>query len=284
MEPNPSQDEQADALHGLHRGPGPLVLVNVWDAGSAVVVQRAGARVIATSSAGMAWSLGRADGERMPRDEFVAACTRICRVARVPVTVDIERGFGLSAEEVCSLVRDLIDLGVVGVNIEDGVSPDTEQLLPPTTLCERIAMLRTLADRTRVRLFINARTDAYLTPQGSSVNRFETALQRAQLYARFGADGIFVPGMDQLDDIKRFCGAIQLPLNVYAGYAGVPDIQALADAGVRRVSTGCGPLQSAFGLLGCVAEEAFTMGRYDTMTERMASAADLNALFTPPTQ
>jgi 2-methylisocitrate lyase-like PEP mutase family enzyme len=283
MNHNPSQHDQAEALHGLHRGPGPLILVNAWDAGSAGVVQRAGASVIATSSAGMAWSLGQADGERVPRDELVAACARICRVARVPVTVDIERGFERNADEVCSLVRALIDLGVVGVNIEDGVSPETRQLLPPTTLCERIAALRTVADQTGVRLFINARTDAYLAPQGSRADRFETALQRAHLYAQSGADGIFVPGMDQLDDIRRFCEAIQLPLNVYAGYVGVPDVRALADAGVRRVSLGCGPLQSALGLLDRIAEEIFTLGRYDAMTERMATAADLNTLFTPPT-
>ena len=280
----PTQTEQAEALHGLHRGPDPLVLVNAWDAGSAAVVQRAGASAIATTSAGMAWSLGHADGERVPRDEFVAACARICRVAHVPVTVDIERGFERNADEVCPLVRDLIDLGVVGVNIEDGVSAENRQLLPPQALCERIAALRTLADRAGVRLFINARTDAYLAPQSNRPDRFETALQRARLYAASGADGIFVPGMDRLDDIGRFAGAIPLPLNVYAGYAGVPDVQALAASGVRRISLGCGPLQSAFGLLGRIAEEAFTLGRYDGMSDRMASAADLNALFTPSTK
>jgi 2-methylisocitrate lyase-like PEP mutase family enzyme len=283
MAHTPSPQEQADALHGLHRGPGPLVLVNAWDAGSAAVLQRAGASVIATTSAGMAWALGHADGERVPRDEFVAACARICRVARVPVTVDIERGFEPNAEAVCSLVRDLIDLGVVGVNIEDGVSPQTQQLLPPQTMCERIAALRTLADHARVPLFINARSDVYLAPQGSRADRFETALQRARLYAESGADGIFVPGMDQLDEIRRFAGAIQLPLNIYAGYAGVPSVQALADAGVRRVSLGCGPLQSALGLLDRIAEEAFTLGSYGAMDEHMPSAVALNALFTPPT-
>lgn len=232
----------------------------------------------------MAWSLGHADGERVPRDEFVAACARICRVAHVPVTVDIERGFERNADEVCALVRDLIGLGVVGVNIEDGVSAENRQLLPPQALCERIAALRTLADRSGVRLFINARTDVYLAPQSNRADRFETALQRARLYAESGADGIFVPGMDRLDEIGRFAGAIQLPLNVYAGYAGVPDVQALAAAGVRRISLGCGPLQSAFGLLGRIAAEAFTLGSYDEMSDRMAAAADLNALFTPPTQ
>ncbi len=278
-----TQTEQAEALHGLHRGPHPLILVNAWDAGSAAVVQHAGASAIATTSAGMAWSLGHADGERVPRDEFLAACARICRVAHLPVTVDIERGFARTTDEVCSLVCSLIDLGVVGVNIEDGVSAQDGQLLPPQVLCERIAALRTLADRAGVRLFINARTDACLAPQSSQADRFETALQRARLYVASGADGIFVPGMDRLDEIRRFADAIQQPLNVYAGYAGAPDVQALAAAGVRRISLGCGPLQSTFGLLGCIAKEAFTFGRYDGMSERMASAADLNALFTPPT-
>jgi 2-methylisocitrate lyase-like PEP mutase family enzyme len=272
--------QQAEALHRLHRGEKPLVLVNAWDAASAAVLQRAGAGVIATTSAGMAWSLGYADGEQVPRHEFVAACARICRVARVPVSVDIERGFGNSTDEVCGLMRDLMELGVAGVNIEDGVSPATRQLLPPQWLCERIAALRALAGQTKVPLFINARTDAYLASRDGPIDRFEAALQRARLYAAAGADGIFVPGMGRLEEVARFARSIALPLNVYAGYAGVPDVQALAAAGVRRVSLGCGPLQSALDLLGRIAAEALTQGRYDAMTQQMASAADLNALFT----
>jgi 2-methylisocitrate lyase-like PEP mutase family enzyme len=280
MTPDTAQ-QQADALHRLHSEGKPLVLVNAWDAASARLLEQAGASVIATTSAGMAWSLGYADGEKLPRDELIAACARICRVVRVPVTVDIERGFGRSTDEVCSLVRALIDLGVVGVNIEDGVSPETRRPLPPQALCERVSALRALAVQAKVRLFINARTDVYLATHDDPARRFEEAMQRARLFAAAGADGIFVPGMDKLDEITRFARALERPLNVYAGYPGVPAIDALSGAGVRRVSLGCGPLQSALSLLGRIAAEALTLGRYDAMARDMLPASDLNRLFAP---
>ena len=278
------QQQRADTLHRLHHDPrGPLVLVNAWDPASARLLERAGAGVIATTSAGMAWSLGYSDGEQVPRDEFVAACARICRVVgdEVPVSVDIERGFAHSTQEVCALVRTLIELGVVGVNIEDGVAPETQRLRPPHELCERIAALRALAAQMDVRVFINARTDAYFAAVDDTASRFDAALQRARLYTAAGADGIFVPGLDKPDEIARFADAIDLPLNIYAGYPGVPSVTELAAAGARRVSLGCGPLQSALGLLSRIADETFALGRYDTMTRGMASAGELNRLFAP---
>lgn len=277
------QQQRADTLHRLHHDPHrPLVLVNAWDPASARLLERYSAGVIATTSAGMAWSLGYSDGEQVPRDEFVAACARICRVVgdEVPVSVDIERGFGHTAEEVCALVRALIELGVVGVNIEDGVTPETRRLRPPHELCERIAALRALAAQMDVRVFINARTDAYFAAVDDTASRFDEALQRARLYTAAGADGIFVPGLDKPDEIARFADAIDLPLNIYAGYPGVASVTELAAAGVRRVSLGCGPLQSALGLLSRIADETFALGRYDTMTRGMASAGELNRLFS----
>ena len=278
-----SQHQRADALHRLHQRGSPLVLVNAWDAASAGVLQASGASAIATTSAGMAWSLGYADGEQMPRDDFIAACARICRIARVPVTVDIERGFGRDAADVCELVRVLIRLGVVGVNIEDGVSPTTKQLLPPEPLCERIAALRALTAREDARVFINARTDVYFATPAGAVDRFESALRRAQLYASAGADGIFVPGMYDIDDVARFASSIELPLNIYAGHPGVPDVQSLGRAGVQRVSLGCGPLQAVLKHIERIARGAFTSGRMDLMTKHMADTGELNSLFLPLT-
>ena len=279
------QQQRADTLHRLHHDArAPLVLVNAWDAASARLLEHAGAGVIATTSAGMAWSLGYADSEQLPRDEFIAACARICRVAGdgVPVSVDIESGFARSTDEVCSLVHALIELGVVGINIEDGVEPATRRLRPPDALCERIAALRALAEQTKLRLFINARTDVYFAAADDPASRFDAALQRAQAFAAAGADGIFVPGLDKLDEIGRFARAIDLPMNVYAGYPGVPNVAELAAAGVRRVSLGCGPLQSALGLLSRIADETFARGHYDEMTRGMASASELNRLFSSP--
>lgn len=272
---------QAEVLHRLHAPGKPLVLVNAWDAVSARVLEQAGAAVIATTSAGMAWALGCADGEQLPRDELIAACARICRVVQAPVSVDIERGYGGGSAEVVALVEALIELGVCGVNIEDGVATGTQRLNPPEVLAERIAALRELARRRGVRLFINARTDVYFAPHDQTSSRFDEALARARRYVAAGADGIFVPGLHRLDDLARFAQAIDRPLNVYAGYPGVPSVAELAAAGVRRVSLGCGPLQSALGLLGRIAGEAFGPGRFELMCQGMASAGELNALFVP---
>jgi 2-methylisocitrate lyase-like PEP mutase family enzyme len=269
--------QQTEIFHRLHAGPAPLVLVNAWDAVSARIVERAGAKAIATTSAGIAWALGHADGERMPVDEMLAATARICRVTGVPVTVDIERGFGDSTGAVCDVVRALIDMGAVGVNIEDGTLPGTRALAPPEILCERIAALR----RLDARFFINARTDTYFVANDDPAARYEDTLRRARLYAAAGADGIFVPGMAKLEEIAGLADAVPLPVNVYAGYAQALSAAVLAGAGARRISLGCGPLQSALGLLGRIAAEAFDAdgGSFRAMGEGMLQAGEVNALF-----
>ncbi|MGJ7537481.1 MULTISPECIES: isocitrate lyase/PEP mutase family protein [unclassified Variovorax] len=267
--------QKTDAFHRLHAGPDPLVLVNAWDAASARIVERAGATAIGTTSAGMAWSLGYADGERMPVSELIAACVRICRVTGVPVSVDIESGFGDSTQAVCDVVGALLDVGAAGINIEDGTRPGTRELAPPEVMCERIAAIRKLD----ARFFINARTDVYFVPWDDPAARFEEALRRAKLYAAAGADGIFVPGMSSLEEIGRLSGALGVPLNVYAGYAGAPSADGLAQAGARRISLGCGPLQSALGLVDRIAKEAFEHGRFGTMGEGMLSVSEINGLF-----
>lgn len=230
---------------------------------------------IGTTSAGVAWSLGYADGERMPASEMLAACARICRVAGVPVSIDVESGYGENTQAVCEVVGALIDMGAAGINIEDGTRPGTRELAAAEVLCERIAAIRKLD----ARFFINARTDAYFVPWDDPAARFAEALRRARLYAAAGADGIFVPGMSSLEEIERLSSAVGLPVNVYAGYAGAPAAEAFSRAGARRISLGCGPLQSALGLVGRIATEAFEHGRFGTMGEGMLSVGEINGLF-----
>lgn len=258
----------SQTLHRLHQGPAPLVLVNAWDAGSARLLEQAGSPVIATSSAAMAWSLGHADGERLPLAELLAAVARICRSVRVPVTVDIERGQGATPADVRAFVRELVALGVAGINIEDGLGADG---LPvnPQIVSERIAALRDLG------LFINVRTDVFLAP---ITDAFDDALRRAQLYVEAGADGIFLPGLGDLDSLARLARAVDKPINAYAGYPGAPGVTALAAAGVRRISLGCAPAQAAYGLLGRIAAQALQQGRFDELAG-MASVDTLNGLF-----
>jgi 2-methylisocitrate lyase-like PEP mutase family enzyme len=275
--------QRANVFRQQHASKSALVLVNAWDAGSARVLEHAGAPAIATTSAGMAWSLGYADGERVPTDEFIAACARICRAVRVPVSVDVERGFAGSTDEVVALVRTLIDVGVVGLNIEDGIVPETHRLAAPDVLCERIEALRSLAKQMNARLFINARTDTYLVAHDDRVARYQETLRRTQLYASAGADGIFVPGMG-VEDVFPFARSAPIPFNVYAGGGWAPPVHLLRHAGVRRVSLGCGPLQSVFGSLRRIASEAFAQGTYTTMSSNMLPVTDVNALFLTPEQ
>lgn len=276
------QQERADVFHRLHAGDKALVLVNAWDAASARLFEQAGAPAIGTTSAGIAWSLGYSDGEQMNMRELIQACERICRVVTAPVSVDIERGFGRTPTEVCETARALLELGVVGINIEDGVAPGAKELVPPGILAEKISAIRAVAEEFGVRLFINARTDTYFvsTVEGEDpVARYDEAVRRARIYVEAGADGIFVPGIESLEEMERMARETPRPLNIYAGYAGLPPVAALQRVGVRRVSLGCGPFQAALALARRVATEALNDGTYTAMTTSMLSVGEVNNLF-----
>ena len=269
---------RAEFFHQLHAGPAPLMLPNAWDAASARVIENAGAKAIATTSAGMAWALGYPDGEQLPVQELLAACRRVCQVVSAPVSVDIERGYGRDAKETGDLVGALMQLGVVGINIEDGTEPDTQALAHPAVLCERIACVRTMARQHDLPFFINARIDTYLS-ELSPEARLEETRKRALAYIDAGADGIFIPGLADAEDIAALVRWLPVPLNVYAGYPGAPVLSALQQLGVRRISLGCGPMQAALAQLGTIAAEALDEGRYDTMGKRMLTPAEANGLF-----
>ncbi len=175
----------------------------------------------------------------------------ICRVVTAPVSVDIERGFGQTPAEVSATVRALLELGVVGINIEDGVTPGTTELVPPNILTEKISAIRAVAEEAGV-----------------------------QMYVAAGVDGIFVPGLKSLEEMARMAQALPRPLNIYAGYAGLPPVDELRRAGVRRVSLGCGPLQAALALARRIATETLSEGTYTAMTANMLSAGEANSLFS----
>jgi len=275
---NREQRMRAELFHQLHASPAPLMLPNAWDAGSARVIENAGAKAIATTSAGMAWALGYPDGEQLPVQELLAACRRICQVVTIPVSVDIERGYARDAQDTGGLVDALIQLGVVGINIEDGIGPGTQTLAHPSVLCERIACVRTIAQRRDLPFFINARIDTYLSNLSPGA-RLEETRKRALAYVDAGADGIFVPGLADAGDIATLVRLLPVPLNVYAGYPGAPVSQALQQLGVRRISLGCGPMQATLAHLGAIAAQALDNGHYDTMGKRMLTPGEANDLF-----
>jgi 2-methylisocitrate lyase-like PEP mutase family enzyme len=272
------QRERAGAFRRLHEGERALVLVNAWDVASARVFEEAGSPAVGTTSAGMAWSLGYADGERLPRSALIDACARISRVVNVPVTVDIERGFGASPKETCATVRALLELGVVGINIEDG--REAGRLASSAALVEKIVAIRSLARELDVDLFVNARTDAYFVAWDDPDARYDEAVRRALEYVNAGADGVFVPGLEDPAEMTRMSRAITRPLNIYAGYEGIPPVDVLGRAGVRRVSLGCGPFQALLAQARTMARETLGTGTYGTMTSSMLSNSEVNALFT----
>jgi 2-methylisocitrate lyase-like PEP mutase family enzyme len=274
------QRERAEQFHKLHAGDKPLLLVNAWDAASARLFEQAGSPAIATTSAGLAWSLGYPDGEQLKTRDLIQSCERICRVVTTPVSVDIERGFGRTLAEISETVRSLLELGVVGVNIEDGVASGTSELVTPAILADKISAIRAVADNVGIRLFINARTDTYFVPADDPIARYDETVRRAQIYIEAGADGIFVPGLEEIEEIARMTRDVARPLNIYAGYAGLPPVAALGRAGVRRVSLGCGPFQAALALVQRIATEVIKEGTYTTMTASMLSAGEVNNLFS----
>ena len=275
---NREQRMRAELFHQLHAGPAPLMLPNAWDAASARVIANAGAKAIATTSAGMAWALGYPDGEQLPVQELLAACRRICRVVDVPVSIDIERGYGQRAQDIGDLVGELIPLGVVGINIEDGTDPGTQTLAHPGVLRERIACVRAIAQQRDLPFFINARIDTYLSNLPPEARLDETR-KRALAYVDAGADGIFVPGLADAEEIATLVRLLPVPLNVYAGYPGAPASPLLQQLGVRRISLGCGPMQATLAHLGAIAGEALDHGRYDTMGKLMLTPSEANGLF-----
>lgn len=228
----------AQQFKALHHGPRPLLLTNVWDAASAAMVARMGAPALATSSAALAWSLGHPDGQCLPTKQLLAAVARITRAIDLPLTVDIEAGYSTDPEAVVELVMALLEMGVVGINIEDGDGP-------VSALVDQITLLR---DRCPPDLFINARTDVYLQQLVPKEWRQIEVMKRATAYVAAGADGVFVPGLLELSVIKPLVQGIDAPLNVMLTERPA-DVREWAACGVARLSTGPAPFLNAYAQL-----------------------------------
>jgi 2-methylisocitrate lyase-like PEP mutase family enzyme len=254
--------ETAERFRSLHRGGTPLVLPNAWDVASARLVEDAGAAAVATSSAGVAWSLGAPDGDRLDRDRAVDLVARVARAVRVPVTADIENGFAADPAGVAETIRAVVAAGGVGVNLEDvSYGDDGPTLNPIPEQVERIRAAREAADATGVPLYLNARTDIYLLGIGAPETRLAASLERAAAYREAGADGIFVPGTTDPDTVAALVKGIAAPLNILAG-PGAPTIAELAALGVARVSIGSKLTAAAYGAARRAAEELLGAGTY----------------------
>ncbi|MFD1884908.1 isocitrate lyase/PEP mutase family protein [Paenibacillus wenxiniae] len=235
------QAEQARRLHQLHQQDHPLLLVNVWDAGSAQIIQETGATAIATGSWSVATAHGYADGEQLPFELVLANVQRICQRVDVPVTIDIEGGYGQTAAQVKRHVAQIMQQGAVGINLEDQL-PQGNGLYSIQQQQARIRAAREAADEAAIPLFINARTDIFLQAavETHDLAHIEAALQRAHAYAEAGAHGIFVPGLVDEQLIQLVCQQSQVAVNVMISAAS-PSIPALTACGVARISYGPQP-------------------------------------------
>lgn len=266
--------ERALALRALHDRRRVLVLPNAWDVVTARLVEKAGFHAVATSSAAVAWSLGYPDGERIPRDETLAVAARIARAVRVPVTADLEGGYGDPA----STVEFALAAGVVGANLEDASSDGKSPLVDVEEAAERIRQARYAADRAGVAFFINARTDVFLRDVGDPASRLEHAIERGNAYCAAGADGIFVPGVEDAQTIAVLAREIPAPLNVLAR-AITPSVAELERLGVARVSMGSGVAAIALTAVRDAVADVRDRGTFACLGETM-KYVEYNGLFT----
>ena len=271
-----SRTNQAIQFRQLHRGPNVLILPNAWDVASARIFEDAGFPAIATTSAGIAYSLGYADGQHIPREEMMARIARIVRAVHVPVTADIEAGYGSTVEDVAKTTSELIQMGAVGMNLEDGSGDPSSPLIGFELAVNKIKAARQAAVDARAQIVINARTDVYLLPGANPDADYSEALRRLVAFRDAGADCVFAPGLKDAETIGRLAKAVECPLNILAG-PGTPSIPELAKLGVARVSVGSGPMRATLGLLRRLAEELKTSGTYSEM-EGAVPYAEVNKL------
>ena len=272
-----AQGRKAELLRKLHSGPRMLVLPNAWDVASARVLEELGYPAIATTSAGVAFSLGYPDGQRISRDEMLEAVARIARAVRVPVTADMESGYGITPKDMAETAKAIVAAGAVGLNFEDVIG-DTESSQVETALqAEKIRALRETSASADVPLVINARTDVYLMPIGPEATRFERTVERLRAYRAAGADCVFAPGVKDRSLIEKLVKAVDAPLNILVT-PGCPSIPELEKLGVARASIGSGVMRSALGLVRRIGKELLETGTYASTFEGAIPFAELNAL------
>ena len=250
----PSQSEKAALFAALHRSGDPVILYNIWDAGSAKAVAEAGARAIATGSASVAAANGFADGEGLPIEVALANAARIVASVELPVTVDFEGGYAVALEEVAANVARLAQTGAIGCNFEDQVVGG-EGL---HDIADQVARIRAIREAVGADFFLNARTDIFLKAPADSHDdaKVDEAIARAEAYADAGASGFFVPGLVNLPLLERVCAAAPIPVNFMA-FPGAPGAADVAGVGVARISHGPFPYKDAMQALNAAAGEIY---------------------------
>jgi 2-methylisocitrate lyase-like PEP mutase family enzyme len=261
----------------MHSGRDVLLLPNVWDVASARIVEEVRYAAVATTSAGIAFALGYPDGQKIPRHEMLDAVARIARAVNVPVTADVESGYGSGPEDAKRTALGVIEAGAVGMNLEDAPGESGNLLADLSAQLEKIHAVRDAAADTGVPLVLNARTDMYLLQVGDPAGRYDETVRRLCAYRDAGADCVFAPGLRDPALIERLAADVRCPLNILAG-PGSPSIPELRALGVARVSLGSGPMRAAMGLLRRIAQEVKSSGTYESLKDA-PTHAEMNRLF-----
>lgn len=271
------QKEKAEKFLKYHLDREILVLANSWDIGSSKLIEACGYKAIATTSMGIAASLGYPDSQVIKLSEMIAVIKGIVKAVQVPVTVDIEAGYGKNLNEIIDSVKKIIVTGIVGINIEDSVDLGPV-LTDENEFCERISAIRELSDSMGFHLVINARTDSFYTSSGSTIEKLSESIKRGNKYREAGADCIFVQPVWEKELISTLVKEIKAPVNILANPANAaglpPSIRELQDTGVARVSLGSSLMKATLALIKKVANELSEKGTYSIMSDTLTPLSD----------
>ncbi len=271
------QKEKAEMFLKFHHDKEILVLLNSWDIGSSKLIEACGYKAIATTSMGIAASLGYPDCEVIQLSEMIQVITGIVNAVHVPVTVDIEAGYGNNVNEIIESVKKIIATGIVGINIEDSIDLSPE-LIDEMGFCERISAIRALSDSLGFHLVINARTDSFYTSSGSPQEKLSESIKRGNKYREAGADCIFIQPVWEKETISTLVKEINAPINILSNPtigSGLPlSVSELQDLGVARVSLGSGLMKATLALIKKVADELSEKGTYTVLLDSLTPFPD----------
>ena len=271
------QKEKAELFLKYHQDKEILVLLNSWDIGSSKLIEASGYKAIATTSMGIAASLGYPDCQIITLSEMIDVITGIVKAVQVPVSVDIEAGYGNNLNEIIDSVKKIIATGIVGVNIEDSLEL-SPLLIDEMEFCERISAIRALSNSLGFHLVINARTDSFYTSSGSPQEKLSESIKRGNKYREVGADCIFVQPVSDKNIISTLVKEINAPINILAnptiGSGSPITISELQDLGVARVSLGSSLMKATLALIKKVADELSEKGTYNILLDTLTPLPD----------
>ncbi len=273
-----SLQTKAEAFKALHQRQDLFILPNAWDAASARVFEKAGFSAIGTTSAGIAASLGYQDGQQIPVREMMDAIKRIVSAVKLPVTADIEAGYSEEIEKVLEVVREVLAIGVAGINIEDSTGIKENPMFDIPSQVAKIRAIRKMVATAEKTLVINARIDLFYLGIYDKQRATQETIERAHAYLEAGADCIFIFGVTDKAILSQLVKAISGPINFLAG-PGMPSVAELKLMGVRRLSLGSGAMRATLGTLEQISTELLQNGTYNKLTEKAVPYGELQKFF-----